>query len=112
MTPSINLSENSYATNKELAYKVGERLIRQQQLIIAMESFISEYCLSDPRPSMIDWRTAVKENQDEEALQKTASAWLRGLQLAIDAETQDSSLIRVLHTELLADNSRNILEME
>ena len=46
----------------------------------------------------------------EEDLQKSVSAWLRGLRLAIDAETEDSLLIRVLHRELQTGNSRNVLE--
>jgi hypothetical protein len=77
-----------------------------------MESFISEYCLSDPRLTAVNWRKVVMQNQTEDSVQKTASAWLRGLRLAIDAETQDSLLIHALHTELLAGNSRNILEPE
>ena len=99
-------------TDKDMAFDLGNRIITQQQRIVALESFITQYCMSDPNRHTIDWRTVVRQNQAEEALQKTAAAWLRGLRVAIDAEIQDSSLIRVLHTEFQNDNSRNILERD
>lgn len=101
---------NSSANNRDMAYQIGERLIRQWQRIIAMENFISEYCLTYPSLTTVDWRKEVMQNQTEDSVQKTLAAWQSGLRNAIDAETQDSSLIHVLHTELITGKVLNILE--
>jgi hypothetical protein len=94
---------SSTMTDRDLAFNLGRHIIKQMQRITALESFITEYYLSVPQCAEVPWREAVKQNQNDETVQKTTSAWLKGLRLAIDAETQDSALIRVLHRQFLKE---------
>lgn len=91
-------------TDRELAYNLGSHVINQMQRITALESFITEYCLSVPRLAGVSWQEEVQANQEEQDVVKTADAWRHGLRLAIDAEKQDSVLIRVLHNQFLKQN--------
>ncbi len=91
-------------TDKDKAIALGNCIIAQMQKIAALENCITEYCLSDSHRAQIDWRKTVKDYYKDDGVQKAAAAWLSALRFAIDAETQDSSLIDVLHREFLKVN--------
>jgi hypothetical protein len=91
-------------TDREMAIQLGRYIIRMQRRIKALEGAFTEYRLNSPYgPIEVPWIEKVEQIENEEYPRQVASAQLHSLLQTIDAETQDSLLIRVLHREFLEE---------
>jgi len=92
----------STMTDKEMAADLGRYIIRLQTRIKALQSVLMERWPSGlPDSAQVSWAEAVKAAALDDQFQKAAFAQRRILLQAIGAETQDSALIRVLHSQFL-----------
>ena len=87
-----------------MTINLGRYIVRLQQRIKALEGVFTEYWLSVPQRPEVPWGEIVNRNEQDANIQQVASAQQHSLLQAIDAESQDSGLIRALYREFLEED--------
>jgi hypothetical protein len=100
MTPS---------SNREIAAELGRYIIQARQRIRALEAVLSECCPEGLRDS---WHTRLKLAEQDTYSQEVSVAERRDMLQNIEAEIDESVLIRVLHSQFLRKGPINCLEDE
>lgn len=91
-------------TDREMALKLGNYIIKLQREISALQGVFTEYRIDTPQGRReIPWRSQAEKIAQEEGPMQVAAAQQYSLLQAIGHETDGSVLIRALHREFLEE---------